>query len=74
MNTFMTAKQLGQMLNYTPRHINEYLKDRIFFEGEHYIRLPGSRKILYIWETIAADLVSNSTATIPMANGGACHG
>ena len=56
MATFMTAVQLAEMLHYTPRHINEYLKDRVFFEGSHYVRLPGSRKILYIWDAISADL------------------
>jgi hypothetical protein len=75
MKTFITAKELGQKLHYTPRHINEYLKDRIFFEGSHYIRLPGSRKILYIWENIMSDLTSvENDGSIPMANGGVCHG
>jgi hypothetical protein len=75
MATFMTAAQLAERLPYTPRHINEYLKDRVFIEGMHYVRLPGSRKILYVWETIASDLIAGSTPSgIPMANGGVCHG
>jgi hypothetical protein len=74
MNTFMTAKQLGSKLNYTPRHINDYLKDRVFFEGEHYVRIPGSRRILYIWENIMRDLTDTGSAAIPMANGGICNG
>lgn len=72
MKTFMNAVQLGKRISYTPRHINEYLKDRVFLEGQHYVRLPGSRKILYIWEAIEQDLSGGSE--IPMANGGVCHG
>lgn len=74
MKTFMSAVQLGEQINYTPRHINEYLKDRVFLEGRHYVRLPGSRKILYIWESIAEDLENAGSQGIPMANGGVCHG
>lgn len=74
MQTFMTAKQLGKVMNYTPRHINDYLKDRVFFEGDHYLRLPGSRRILYIWENIERDLLTDGSSIIPMANGGTCHG
>ena len=72
MKTFMSAEQLGQRIPYSPRHINGYLKDRVFIEGQHYVRLPGSRKVLYIWEEIEASL--GSGGGIPMANGGVCHG
>jgi hypothetical protein len=73
--TLLTAQQLGagNKLPYTPRHINEYLKDRVFLEGVHYIRLPGSRRVLYIWEAIQQDYLHGKTS-IPMANGGICHG
>jgi len=72
--TLLTAHQLGSTkLPYTPRHINEYLKDRVFLEGIHYVRLPGSRRIFYVWETIQRDFVSSTTG-VPMANGGMCHG
>ena len=74
MPTFMSAKQLSKTLPYTDRHINEYLKDRVFMEGVHYVRLPGCRRILYIWEAICADMQIGATATIPMANGGVCRG
>lgn len=75
MTTFMTAAQLAERLPYSRRHINEYLKDRVFLEGLHYVRLPGSRRILYVWEAIASDLVAGNAAKgIPMASGGVCHG
>lgn len=74
MTTYMTSEQLSENIHYTRRHINEYLKDRVFFEGVHYVRLPGSRRILYIWEAIQADLFAGGSAAIPMANGGVCHG
>ena len=60
MATFMSAVQLSGNLPYTPRHINEYLKDRVSLEGVHYVRLPGSRKVLYIWEAIEADLTAKN--------------
>lgn len=74
--TFITGAQLAKRLHYSERHIREYLKDRHFIEGTHYVRLPGSRRILYIWENIANDILGNSAAVdaIPMANGGVCHG
>ena len=33
MPTFMSAKQLSGNIPYTYRHINEYLKDRVFLEA-----------------------------------------
>jgi hypothetical protein len=75
MPTFMRAKQLSGNIPYTCRYINEYLKDRVFFEGIYYVRLPGSRRIMYIWEAICADMVANRNGSaVPMANGGVCHG
>ena len=74
MATFMTAEQLGIRLNYSKRHINEYLKDRVFFEGTHYVRLPSSRRILYVWDVIEREMLSARSMEIPMANGGICHG
>lgn len=73
LKTLLTAKQLAPQIHYTARHINEYLKDRVFVEGVHYVRLPQSRRILYIWEAIEDELLGTSKG-IPMANGGLCHG
>ena len=72
--TYISAKQLAENLSYTSRHINEYLKDRVFFEGVHYVRLPQSRRILYVWEVIKSDYLGKASSPIPMANGGVCHG
>lgn len=74
MPTFMSAKQLSKNLHYTDRHINEYLKDRVFIEGVHYVRLPGCRRVLYVWEAICADMGLGNAGAIPMANGGVCRG
>ena len=57
MPTFMTPEQLAEKIPYSRRHINEYLKDRIFLEGIHYVRLNGSRRIFYIWEQIAEEMM-----------------
>ena len=35
MPTFMSAKHLSGNIPCTYRHINEYLKDRVFLEGIH---------------------------------------
>jgi len=74
--TLITGAELAKRLNYSERHIREYIKDRCFVEGVHYVRLPGSRRILYVWENIVSDLFSESNVLdqIPMANGGVCHG
>ncbi len=74
MMTYISASVLGERIHYNPRYINEYLKDRVFVEGTHYVRLPGSRRILYIWETIEIELLGKRTTKVPMANGGVCHG
>ena len=52
MTTYMSADRLSEELPYKARYINEYLKDRVFMEGTHYVRLPGSRRIMYIWDAI----------------------
>ena len=76
MNTYLTTKKLAERLNYSPRTIRESLKDVVFLEGQHYVRPFGSRRVLYIWEVIEADILSslNPDSGIPMANGGSCHG
>lgn len=70
----MKAAELAAHIPYKARYINEYLKDRVFIEGTHYVRLPGSRRIMYIWETIQMDYLKQAVLEIPMANGGVCHG
>lgn len=74
MITYMQAAELATRIPYKARYINDYLKDRVFIEGTHYVRFPGSRRIMYIWEAIQTDYLKQSTIEIPMANGGVCHG
>jgi hypothetical protein len=74
--TFLTTEELAQRIKYDARTIREQLKDAVLLEGVHYIRPFGRRKILYLWETIERDLTAKNRVemSIPMANGGVCHG
>ena len=74
--TYLTTDELSSRIKYDSRTIRERLKDSVLFEGIHYIRPFGGRKILFIWEKIEEDIGSVSTPvfSIPMANGGVCHG
>lgn len=72
--TYLTTEELSGRIKYDARTIRERLKDAVLLERTHYIRPFGGRKILYIWERIESDMLSNSTLEIPMANGGVCHG
>lgn len=73
----LTTDELSARIKYDARTIRERLKDSVLLEGVHYIRPFGGRKILYVWERIAADMVKpsmGSALAIPMANGSAFHG
>ena len=75
--TYLTTDELSQRIKYDARTIRERLKDSVLLEGVHYIRPFGGRKILFIWEQIEEDMTKvsmNGVYSIPMANGGACHG
>ncbi|MCU7958608.1 MAG: hypothetical protein KZQ58_01130 [gamma proteobacterium symbiont of Bathyaustriella thionipta] len=77
MCIYLTTDELSEKIKYDPRTIRERLKDSVLLEGVHYIRPFGGRKILYIWEQIEEDMGKFSIAgsyTVPMANGGICHG
>ena len=50
--TLLSAKELSSFIKFNPDYINHKLKDNVFFEGEHYIRPFGSRKILYLLESV----------------------
>jgi hypothetical protein len=54
--TYLTTKELASRIKYDTRTIHERLKDSVLFEGIHYIRPFGGRKILYIWEKIETDM------------------
>jgi len=76
-HTYLTTDELSERIKYNPRTIRNVLKDTVLFEGRHYIRPFGQRKILYIWENIEADMFEFSGASdlaIPMSNGSYCIG
>ena len=76
---FLTTDELSAKIKYDARTIRERLKDSVLFEGVHYFRPFGGRKILYIWKAIQRDMLVTSTAkpagmsAIPMANGRMLH-
>lgn len=75
--TYLTTDELSSRIKYDTRTIRERLKDSVLLEGVHYIRPFGGRKILFIWEQIEQDMAANTAIcglSIPMANGGVCHG
>ena len=74
--TYLSAGMLSKRLPYSERHIWEYLKDRVFIEGYHYVRTPGGRRLLFIWERVEELLNGQGAATprIPLAAGGYVNG
>lgn len=76
--TYLTTAELSRIIKYDVRTIREQLKDRVLFEGIHYIRPFGGNKILFIWEAIQRDLQipqqQPQREVIPMANGGVAYG
>ena len=75
--TYLTTEELSARIKYNPRTIRNVLKDSVLFEGRHYIRPFGQRKILFIWEHIEQDMFNESASAnfaIPMANGGLYYG
>ena len=56
--TYMTTSELSERIKYDQRTIREQLKDSVLFEGVHYIRPFGGRKILYIWERIEEEMLN----------------
>lgn len=70
--TYLTTEKLAERIHYSARHIREYLKDRTFLEGVHYVRAPGGRKLLFIWERIEEEFSTsvNELGQIPLASGG----
>lgn len=67
MNTYLTTEQLAERIQYNPRTIRNELVDSCLLEGRHYIRPFNRRKILFIWETIEQDMLSQGSDTIAMA-------
>ena len=57
-HTYLTTEELSSQIKYDVRTIRESLKDSVLFEGIHYIRPFGGRKILYIWDRIEAEMLN----------------
>lgn len=66
--TYLTTEQLAERIHYDARSIRNMLLDAYLFEGRHYVRPFGRRKILFIWETIEADWLSSTHDSIGMMN------
>ncbi|MFA0414628.1 hypothetical protein AB4520_12590 [Vibrio renipiscarius] len=60
--TYLTTEELSFAIKYDARVIREQLKDSVLFEGIHYIRPFGGRKILFIWERVEEEMLNGSTA------------
>lgn len=58
MTTYLSTEQLSKRIHYTPRTIRNELLDSCLFEGRHYIRPFNRRKILFIWENIESDMLT----------------
>lgn len=71
--TLITAEELGQKTTYTPRYIMRHLIDYKLFEGVHYVRPFGGKKVLFIWERILEEM-KIVPDTIPLTSGGTIHG
>ncbi|WP_318508066.1 hypothetical protein [Photobacterium leiognathi] len=56
-NTYLTTAELAARIKYDERVIRERLKDSVLFEGVHYIRPFGGRKILFIWERVEEEML-----------------
>lgn len=67
-HTFLTTKELSTLIKYDERTIRESLKDSVLFEGVHYVRPFGGRKILYVWERIEDEILNGPAAEHLMAN------
>ncbi len=59
--TYLTTEELSSVIKYDARVIREQLKDNVLFEGVHYIRPFGGRKILFIWERVEEEMLAGIT-------------
>jgi hypothetical protein len=59
--TYLTTEELSEVIKYDKRVIREQLKDSVLFEGIHYIRPFGGRKILFIWERVEEEMLHGAT-------------
>lgn len=61
-HTYLTTEELSIRIKYDVRTIRQCLKDAVLFEGVHYIRPFGGRKILYIWERVEESMLLGASA------------
>lgn len=67
MNTYLTTEQLAERIHYNVRTIRNDLIDSCLFEGRHYIRPFNRRKILFIWEHVEQDMLSQVEDSLALA-------
>ena len=74
--TYLTTDELAERIKYNARTIRQTLMDKVLFEGRHYVRPFGQRRILFIWENIENDMFNTpkTSLVIPLAQGGVCYG
>ena len=68
MSTYLTTEELSSRIKYDVRTIRQCLKDSVLFEGVHYIRPFGGRKILYIWERVEESMLQGASAHDPIGH------
>jgi hypothetical protein len=68
-STYLTTEELAALIKYDVRTIRNRLKDSVLFEGVHYIRPFGGRKILFLREAIERD-IGGATSVAADAGGG----
>lgn len=56
--TYLTTEELAKKIKYDVRTVRECLKDAVLFEGVHYIRPFGGRKILFLWEEVESEMLN----------------
>ena len=61
-HTYLTTEELSSRIKYDARTIRQCLKDSVLFEGVHYIRPFGGRKILFIWERVEETMLQGLSA------------
>jgi hypothetical protein len=66
--TYLTTEELSSVIKYDKRVIREQLKDSVLFEGIHYIRPFGGRKILFIWERVEEEMLNGITTESLLLN------
>jgi hypothetical protein len=77
MKKYLNAKELADSIGYSERYIRSEFKRRYLYEGIHYMRVAGGRKLLFDAEAISELIkhpLKKKEFSIPMANGGLCHG